>query len=107
MNIGLGIKSIRRKLNIGQVELASECGISQTSLSQIETGAKRPTQRTINKLCSALEIPECVLYIIAMQEDDISPAKRGLYKSIYPSITRLALQMVQPDAGKLLSEHAA
>ena len=68
MNIGLAIKSIRKKLSITQYELAEKCDLSQTSLSQIETGVKRPSQRTITKVCMVLDIPESIIYIVAMQE---------------------------------------
>ena len=105
MNIGLSIKSIRKKLNKDQTELAKQCGISQTSLSQIETGLKRPSRRTINKLCKALEIPEGVIYIMAMQENDISPAKRHIYQSVFPSLSRLALLIVKPDLQDLMNRH--
>jgi len=97
MNIGSAIKSIRRKLAITQYELADRCELSQTSLSQIETGVKRPSQRTINKICTVLDIPESILYIVAMQEADVPPSKKGVYELVYPSIRSLALQMVSSE----------
>lgn len=97
MNIGSAIKSIRRKLSITQYELAEKCELSQTSLSQIETGVKRPSQRTINKVCNVLDIPESILYIVAMQEADVPPSKKGVYELVYPSIKSLALQMVSSE----------
>ncbi len=97
MNIGLAIKAIRKKLSITQYELAERCELSQTSLSQIETGVKRPSQRTINKVCTVLDIPESVIYIVAMQEADVPPSKKGVYELVYPSIKSLALQMVSSE----------
>ena len=97
MNIGLAIKSIRKKLSITQYELAEKCEISQTSLSQIETGVKRPSQRTITKVCDVLDIPESIIYIVAMQEADVPPSKKGVYELVYPSIKSLALQMVSAE----------
>lgn len=106
MNIGLAIKSIRKKLNITQYELAEKCELSQTSLSQIETGVKRPSQRTISKVCHVLDIPESILYIVAMQDTDVPLSKRGVYDLVYPSIKSLALQMVSPEHMELVSEVA-
>ena len=97
MNIGLAIKSIRKKLSITQYELAEKCEISQTSLSQIETGVKRPSQRTITKVCDVLDIPVSIIYIVAMQEADVPPSKKGVYELVYPSIKSLALQMVSAE----------
>jgi len=97
MNIGLAIKSIRKKLSITQYDLAEKCDISQTSLSQIETGVKRPSQRTISKVCTVLDIPESIIYIVAMQEGDVPESKRSVYELVYPSIKSLALQMVSAE----------
>lgn len=97
MNIGNAIKAIRKKLEITQSELAEKCGLSQTSLSQIETGAKRPSQKTISKLCKSMDIPESLIYIVAMQDADVPESKKGIYNLVYPSIRALALQMVSPE----------
>lgn len=104
MNIGSAIKSIRKKLSITQYELAEKCDLSQTSLSQIETGIKRPSQRTITKVCSVLDIPESIIYIVAMQESDVPASKRGVYELVYPSIKSLALQMVSSEHLELVTE---
>lgn len=103
MNIGTAIRSIRKKLSITQYELAEKCELSQTSLSQIETGLKRPSQRTITKVCSVLDIPESIIYIVAMQESDVPASKRGVYELVYPSIKSLALQMVSSEHLELVT----
>jgi len=102
MNLGKAIKSVRRQLGITQYELAEICQISQTSLSQIETGVKRPSQRTMKKICAAFEIPESVLYILGMQDTDVPASKRDIYAMLFPSIQSLALQMVSSEHSKLL-----
>jgi transcriptional regulator with XRE-family HTH domain len=107
MNIGSAIKSIRKKLAITQYELAEKCDLSQTSLSQIETGVKRPSQRTIGKICSVLDIPESIIYIVAMQEADVPPSKKGIYELVYPSIKSLALQMVSSEHMQLVNAEVA
>jgi transcriptional regulator with XRE-family HTH domain len=107
MNIGSAIKSIRKKLAITQYELADKCDLSQTSLSQIETGVKRPSQRTIAKICSVLDIPESIIYIVAMQEADVPPSKKGIYELVYPSIKSLALQMVSSEHMQLVGAEVA
>ncbi len=106
MNIGLAIKSIRKKLSITQYELAEKCDLSQTSLSQIETGVKRPSQRTISRVCTVLDIPESIIYIVAMQEVDVPASKKSVYDLVYPSIKSLALQMVSAEHIGLIGEVA-
>jgi transcriptional regulator with XRE-family HTH domain len=94
MNIGIAVKSVRKQLDITQYELAERCNLSQTSLSQIENGIKRPSPKTIKKICEVLEIPESVIYILGMQETDVPQNKKSVYDLIFPSIKNLALQIV-------------
>lgn len=104
MNVGYAIKSIRRQLCITQYELAQRCDISQTSLSQIENGVKRPSSKTIRKVCEVLEIPESVIYIIGMQDTDVPASRKEVYDIIFPSIRNLALQIVSNEH-KYLIDH--
>ncbi len=105
MNIGLAIRSIRRQLDITQYELADKCNISQTSLSQIENGVKRPSTRTIKKVCEVLDVPESIIYILGMQDTDVPNSRKDVYEMLFPSIKNLALQIVS-DEHKHLVEHA-
>jgi transcriptional regulator with XRE-family HTH domain len=98
MQFGNSIKSIRTRSNISQSALALKCGISQTTLSQIEKGRKIPGQRTIKKLCNTLEIPESVIYMLAMEEADFPECKARTFRLIYPSILNLALQIVDGES---------
>ena len=97
MKIGSAIKSIRKRLGVPQWELAEKCELSQTSMSQIENNIKRPHPKTVAKICEVLEIPESIIYIIAMEDVDVPVNKKGTYKLIYPSIKSLALQLVQAE----------
>lgn len=94
MNLGVAIRSVRRQLGITQQELAERSGISQTSLSQIENSVKRPSNKTIQSICTVMEIPEAVLYILAMQDTDVPTNKKNVYDMLFPSIKNLALQIV-------------
>ena len=97
MKIGSAIKSIRKRLEISQWELAEKCEISQTALSQIENDIKRPHPRTVAKICDVLEIPQSIIYIIAIEDSDIPSSKKPAYQYIYPSMKDLALQLVDSE----------
>lgn len=97
MNIGFAIRSIRTRRSIAQFELADRCGISQTALSQIETGRKRPGPRTLEKICNVLEVPPAIIYIMAMENEDVPHSKRAVYSLVFPSIKGLALQMIDSE----------
>jgi transcriptional regulator with XRE-family HTH domain len=105
MNIGLAIRSIRRKLNVSQHDLAERCQLTQTALSQIETGKKRPSQRTMDRICEALDIPQSIIYIVAMEDTDVSPGKKDVYDLVYPSIKTLALQMIDFEHRSLITSN--
>ncbi|MBA3829513.1 MAG: helix-turn-helix transcriptional regulator [Taibaiella sp.] len=104
MNIGFSIKTIRRQLGVTQHELAEKCHLSQTSLSQIETGIKRPTQKTLKKICTVLGIPESLVYILAIQDTDVPTSKRRIYDMLFPSIKSLALQIVGDENLSILRQ---
>lgn len=94
MNIGSAIKTIRIKSNLTQVELAKRCQLSQTSLSQIENNNKKPSARTIKKICEVLEVSESIIYILAMENIDVPASRKKIYEVLFPAITAMALQIV-------------
>ena len=104
MNLGKAITSVRKQLGIKQYELSEMTGISQTSLSQIETGLKRPSPRTLKKISEALQVPDSLLYILGMQDTDVPDSKKAIYGLIFPSIRSLALQMVTTGDNKVIAE---
>lgn len=97
MNIGLAIRSIRKNLGMAQWDLAERCSISQTSLSQVETGLKKPSYKTLTRVCGALDIPLSVIYLVAMEEGDVPANKKGIFQLVYPSMKSLAMQIVNPE----------
>ena len=104
MNIGNAIRSVRKQLEYTQFQLAELTGISQTSLSQIEKGIKRPSAKTLKKVCEVLDIPESVIYILAMQDVDVPESKKKIYDMLFPSIKSLAMQIIGSENAQLIAE---
>jgi transcriptional regulator with XRE-family HTH domain len=98
MNIGLAIKTIRKRLNIKQYELAISCGISHTSLCLIENAVKLPSHNTFDRLCQQLSIPPELIYIMAIEQKDVRPDKMDVYTRIYPLLSDLVMLGVSHDA---------
>lgn len=87
MNIGKTIRLLRKEKGFSQIEFSRLCGLTQTSLSQIETGAtSQPASINLRKICKILEVPEYLLYLLSMEEEDAPEGKRELYKSVFPAI---------------------
>ena len=94
MNLGGTIRTIRKQAGMSQEDLSERTGLSQTSISQIESGIKRPSKRSLQKICSVLDIPEAVLFILALEDKDVPKARRKIFESIYPEIRELTLQLL-------------
>jgi len=97
MNLGNAIQIIRKHKKISQLELAEKCNISQAALSKIESGFKKPGSNTLDKLCVELDTPKSLLYILAIQDDDVPKNKKNLYDALFPSIKQSILSIVQDD----------
>lgn len=93
MNIGKAIKELRIEKKLNQTEFAEKCGITQTALSQIETGNKTPNSSTLKKISSFLKIPETVIYLLATDESDIPEEKKKMFYSLFPGIRSLLLDI--------------
>ncbi len=102
MNIGNAIKKLRKQKGMNQSEFGDKCGLSQTALSQIETGFSRPNKKTLEKICSVLEVPEFLLYLLSMDEEDVPDDKKQQYKSTYPLIKDLVINLFYENGNKVI-----
>ncbi|HRN41462.1 MAG TPA: helix-turn-helix transcriptional regulator [Vicingus sp.] len=102
MNIGNSIKRLRKQKGMNQSEFGNKCGLSQTALSQIETGFARPNKKTLEKICNILEVPEVLLYLLSMDEEDVPDEKKQQYKLTYPLIKELAINLFYEDKNKVI-----
>ena len=67
------VRCCRKYLGWNQEELAYRVGISQTSLSKIESGKSQPSVDTLLKMEKALEVSEGYLYA-----EVITPANKNM-----------------------------
>lgn len=73
------LKECRESKNISQLELSLRSGISQTMISQMESGRKIPTITTFLKICEALDIlPETILSSSSSLIREKEEAKRSI-----------------------------
>lgn len=94
MNIGKTISLLRKEKGLSQEEFSKMCGLTQTSLSQIETGAtSQPAKRNLEKICNALEVPEYLLYLLSMEEKDVPESKKELYKTLFPAVKEFIINL--------------
>jgi len=79
MNIGATIKQLRKEKGMNQTEFGNKVDITQATLSQIENGQTAPHKTTLKRICEVLEIPQELLYMMSVEEDNIPKEKRELY----------------------------
>lgn len=56
MNIGDRIRAVRKQLGLNQTDFGEKIGLKQTSLAQIETGARTATDRTTILICEKFNV---------------------------------------------------
>jgi transcriptional regulator with XRE-family HTH domain len=85
MDLGKAIKEIRKSKGFSQERLAKAAGVTQAALSQIENG-KRPGSSTLQKISSALEIPESLIYAMGIEKGDVPEKNQLLYDELFPVV---------------------
>jgi len=95
MNLGHTIKTIRKQRQYTQDEFASACSITQTYLSQIENNLREPNLSVLKTIAEKLSIPLPVLFFISLNEEDVQPDKREMFRKLDPLIKRIIDELFQ------------
>lgn len=82
MDLGQTIKYLRQEKKLTQEQLANNCGMTQTYLSQIERNQKEPTLSALKDIATSLEVPVPILFFLSIDEQDVPPEKRDAFNSI-------------------------
>lgn len=92
MNYGLIIKDLRvSKMKQNQTEFAEGSGITQTYLSRIETGHKKPSTDLLESIANYVEVPLPIIFWRSITESDISEEKRESFNRLKPGIDNLIM----------------
>ena len=88
MNIGITIRKIRKRKKLSQKELSRISNISQTYISQIESGEKNPSIAIIEKIGDVLNVPFQIISFLSLDNDisSIPESKQESYKQIEPAV---------------------
>lgn len=106
MNIGPTIKKLRKQKGLNQKEFSAAIDISQTALSQIETGLTKPQKTTLNKICEELNVPEQVLILLSLEESDVPEKNKDLYDTLYPAVKDFITKIFYEDDKKVLASES-
>jgi len=89
MNIGQAIRILRKNDLMNQEEFASSVGITQSYLSLIEKGHKKPSLEVLQQMADILKTPLPVLFWFGVEREDVSEHKQYIYDTLKPSIDKL------------------
>lgn len=89
MKIGKTIKDLRRSKHLNQSELATEAGITQTALSQIEGDKKFPSQNTLDGISKALGVTSAAIYVMSATAEDVPEENRDTFNKVYPGLKQM------------------
>lgn len=89
MDLGKTIKNIRKQRGQTQEKFATQCGITQTYLSLIESNLKEPNLSTLKSISEQLKVPLPILFFLSMTEEDVQPSKRKAFDIVSPSVKSL------------------
>ena len=89
MKIGQAIRTLRKKELMNQEEFASSVGITQSYLSLIEKGHKKPSLEVLQQMADILNTPLPVLFWFGIEKEDVSEEKQYAFDVLKPSIDKL------------------
>jgi transcriptional regulator with XRE-family HTH domain len=88
-NLGKTIRELRKRRKLTQSDLSALADVSQTYISQIETGDRIPSIEILNRLGEKIGIPYQIIAFLSLDEDSVSEDKRDAFKQISPAINAM------------------
>src|SRR5579863_2400511 len=95
MNYSKAIRVARSLADISQGELADKAEIDRSYLSLIESGRRKPSVETIERISKALKLPFHLLSLLGSEEADIRKASHEHIAGLSLALTKLLLEV--PD----------
>ena len=91
MNIGKAIKTVRQTKypELSQQSFAKCVGITQTYLSQIESGNKNASTETLSKIADFCEIPLPIMFWYSVEKNDVPEHKKQAFDIIKNPVDEL------------------
>lgn len=101
MNLAKSVATIRKNLQMNQRDFAAAIGITQTALSQIETGTKIPSNDTLTSIASYCNTSVDVIKMAGLEvENDIPEDKQALFNELFPNFAERLAGMITGNADK-------
>lgn len=102
MNYAKAIRVARSLADISQGQLADKAEIDRSYLSMIESGKRKPSVETIERIAKALKLPFHLLSLLGSEEADVRKASHEHIAGLSLALTKLLLEV--PDEPRI-EEH--
>lgn len=89
MDIGNALLKARKRRGLRQGEVAKRVDITQSYLSQIESGAKIPSIEVVDTLAKEYGMPFPIMLWGSLTEKDVKRDKIVIYNKLKPTIDTL------------------
>lgn len=90
MNYGKSIRELRtNKMNQSQVVFSEAIGITQSYLSQVESGKKKPSTDLIEAISKYCNVPVAAMMLLSVTINDVPKHKQDIFRTLNPYITDL------------------
>ncbi len=100
MNYSKAIRIARALADIPQRELAARTSIDKSLISMLESGKRKPSLETLERISNALEIPFHLFTLLATEPEDIRSGNTAdELNQLAVSLTKLLLRGEQDDPG--------
>lgn len=87
MNYGKSIKELRvGRMKQNQNYFSENIGITQSYLSQVENGTKKPSTDLLEKISEYVGIPMPILFWKCIEEQDVKKDRIEAYRLLKPTV---------------------
>lgn len=89
MNYGKALRIARAIAGLQQKEVADLSGINSSHISLMEMGKRKPSVKSLEKLCKALRIPKHLFMLLGAESSDFNIADPEEMHRVAESLARL------------------
>jgi transcriptional regulator with XRE-family HTH domain len=100
MNYSKAIRVARALADVPQRELARRVGIDASLVSMLESGKRKPSLGTLEKIAAALGIPFHLFTLLGSEPEDVRGADADVFHQLAMGLTKLLLGGEEDEAGR-------
>lgn len=98
MNYGKAMRVARAIAGLQQKEVARRSGINASHICLLEAGKRKPSARSLERICRALEIPSHLFMLLGAEAADLNIADQVTIQRAAESLAHLLLSNAKRSA---------